>query len=349
MAEATQENLRDRNGQGDRGVETSHHPKTDPRRDDTNYYGIPPLKPAHWTWEIYTYFWVGGIGAGVHLISTIARLLGYEDKALMRTSRYTLLAAMIISPILLILDLGRPERFLNMLRILKLRSPMSLGSWALSILGALSGLLATFQAAQDGLLGRGLLSRLIKGLVPERLLSILALPFALFVGAYGGILIAATSIPIWARNWLLMGPTFLASAISTGISWISLVLHLGKWGEERTLEALQRAERVVLIIESALMAGSLIKMGRWGKPLYSKKLAPLFFGGTVLGGILAPLALLFGKETRAKGLLSSALVLVGGFVFRYVLVDAGRKSAEDPEAYFTFAKKENVPEPADES
>jgi formate-dependent nitrite reductase membrane component NrfD len=345
MAEATQENLRDRNGQVDRGVETSHHPKTDPRRDDTNYYGIPPLKPAHWTWEIYTYFWVGGIGAGVHLVSTIARLLGYEDKALFRTGRYTLLVCMIISPILLIMDLGRPERFLNMLRILKLRSPMSLGSWALSVLGTFSGLLATSQAAQDGLLGRGMLPRLIKTLVPERLLSVLALPFALFVGAYGGILIAATSIPIWARNWLLMGPTFLASAISTGLSWLSLVLHLGKWGEERTLEALRRAERVILLVESALMAGSLIKMGRWGRPLYSKKLAPLFFGGTILGGIAAPLALLSGKETRPKSLLSSVLVLIGGFAFRYVLVDAGRSSAQDPEAYFTFAKKENVPEP----
>src|SRR5919112_3632298 len=184
MAEATQENLRDRNGEVDRGVETSHHPKPDPGRDDTNYYGIPPLKPAHWTWEIYTYFWVGGIGAGVHLISTVARLLGYEDKALMRTSRYTLLAAMIVSPIILIMDLGRPERFFNMLRILKLRSPMSLGSWALSIFGSLGGLIATSQAAHDGLLGRNLLSRTITKAIPERIAAVVALPFALFVGAY---------------------------------------------------------------------------------------------------------------------------------------------------------------------
>ncbi len=347
MADTTQESLQDRNWQADGRVETSHHPKTDPQSGDKGYYGIPPLKAPPWTWEIFVYFWIGGIGAGVHLASVIGQLLGWKDKAFFRASRYTVLVTMIISPILLILDLGRPERFLNMLRILKLRSSMSLGSWALFAFGSLGGLIATSQAAQDGLLGRNLLSRMVTKMIPERMLSVLTLPFALFIGAYGGILIAATSIPMWARNWFLMGPTFLASAVSTGLSWLSFVLHLGEWGERRTLEALQRAERIILLIEAGLMAGSLVKMGRWGKPLLSKKLAPLFFGGTILGGILAPLALLSGKETRGKSLLSSVLVLLGGLAFRYAMVDGGKMSAKDPEAYFTFAKKENVPETED--
>ncbi len=347
MADTTRESLQDRDGQVEGRVETSHHPRTDPEREDKGYYGIPPLKAPPWTWEIFVYFWIGGIGAGVHLVSTVAQLLGYKDKALFRTAHYTVLVSMILSPILLISDLGRPERFYNMLRILKLRSPMSLGSWALLGFGNLGGLIAVSQAARDGLLGQGALPRLIKALIPERLLSILALPFALFIGAYGGILIAATSVPMWARNWLLMGPTFLASAISTGLSWLSLVLHLGHWGEKRTLGALHRAERMVILAEAGLMAASLVKMGRWGKPLLSKRLAPLFFGGTIVGSILAPLALLSGKETRSKSLLSSVLVLLGGLAFRYVMVEGGKMSAKDPEAYFTFAKKENVPESED--
>jgi formate-dependent nitrite reductase membrane component NrfD len=347
VADTTQESLQDRDGRADTKVETSHHPKTDPGRDDKGYYGIPPIKKAHWTWEIFVYFWVGGIGAGAHLASVVGQLLGWEDKAFFRASRYSVLVSMILSPILLISDLGRPERFYNMLRILKLRSPMSLGSWSLFLFGNLGGLVAASQAAQDGLLGRNLLSLTLAKAIPVRLLSVLALPFALFVGAYGGILIAATSVPLWARNWLLMGPTFLASGTSTGLSWLSFVLHLGDWGEKHTLEALRRAERVVLLMEAGLMAGSLVRMGRWGKPLRSKKLAPLFFGGTLLGGITVPLALLSGKETRPKGLLSSALVLLGGLAFRYVMVDGGRMSANDPEAYFTFAKEENAPEPGD--
>ena len=347
MADVTQESLQDRDGQADGRPETSHHPRTDPERKDKGYYGIPPLKAPPWTWEIFVYFWIGGIGVGAHLASVIAQLLGWKDRAFFRTSRYTVLAAMILSPLLLISDLGRPERFLNMLRILKLRSPMSLGSWALLVFGNLGGLVAASQAARDGLLGSNLLSRTLVKAIPDRALSVLTLPFALFIGAYGGILIAATSVPMWARNWFLMGPTFLASAISTGLSWLSLVLHLGHWGERRTLEALRRAERIILLVEAGLMAGSLIKMGRWGKPLLSGKLAPLFFGGTLLGGIAAPLALLSGKETRGKGLLSSLLVLIGGLAFRYVMVEGGKMSAKDPEAYFTFAQKENAPEPED--
>jgi formate-dependent nitrite reductase membrane component NrfD len=347
MADATQESLQSRDGQVDGRAQTSHHPKTDPEREDKGYYGIPPLKAPPWIWSVWLYFWIGGIGGGAHFVSTVAQLMGYKDKALYRTAHYTVLVSMMLSPVLLIWDLGRPERFLNMLRILKLRSPMSLGSWALFIFGNLGGLIATSQAARDGLLGRNLLSRTIIKVVPERMLSVMALPFAFFVGAYGGILIAATSVPMWARNWLLMGPTFIASGISTGLSWLSFVLHLGEWGEKRTHEALQRAERIVLLIEAGLMAGSLVKMGRWGKPLLSKKFAPLFFGGTLLGGIAVPLALLSGKGTRGKSLLSSALVLLGGLAFRYVMVEAGKVSAQDPEAYFTFAQQENVPLPED--
>src|SRR3712207_1889738 len=151
-------------------------------------------------------------------------------------------------------DLGRPERFYNMLRIVKLRSPMSNQSWALIIFGQLSGLIAAKQAAEDGLLGRNFLSRLLIRFIPARLLTVIGLPFALFIGANTGILISATSVPIWARNWLLNGPTFLSSGISTALSFLSFVLHVGRWGEERTLHVLRRAERVVILIEGALVA-----------------------------------------------------------------------------------------------
>ncbi len=340
MADTTRETPQTGNGH----VETSHHPRTDSEREGRDYYGIPPIKEHTWTWEVPIYFWLGGIGAGAHLISTVAQLLGWKDKAFFRATRYTVLATMILSPILLIMDLGRPERFYNMLRIVKLRSPMSTGSWALTIFGVLSGLIAAAQAARDGLLGRdNILVRLVKTFIPDRLLSVLALPVGLYVGLYSGILLSATSVPMWARNFLLMGPTFLSSGLSTGLSATSFVLHLGDWGEKKTLEALRRAERISLIIEGGLLAASLARMGRWGKPLYSKKLAPLFFGGTVVGGILAPLALLSGRESRSRGLLASVLALLGGLALRFAMIEGGRLSARDPQATFTFAKRENLP------
>jgi formate-dependent nitrite reductase membrane component NrfD len=254
---------------------------------------------------------------------------------------------MILSPILLIWDLGRPERFYNMLRVLKLRSPMSTQSWSVSAFGNLSGLIAARQAAEDGLLGDdNPLVRLVK-LIPARTLSILALPVGLNVGSNTGNLISATSVPLWARNWLFMGPTFLASGLSTALSWLSLVLHLTNSGEKKTLRTLHRAEKAIIVIEAGLMATSLARMSRWSKPLFSREVAPLFVGGTLLGGLVAPMALLFGKETRKKSLLASILVLAGGLAFRFAIIKGGRIGADDPEAYFTFASGESAPQPED--
>ena len=348
MSDATREDVGAHNGHvADGKVETSHHPRTDPERDDKGYYGIPPIKKAHWTWQVPVYFWVGGIAAGVHLFSAVAQLVGHEDKALTRTSRYAVLVAMALSPVLLIWDLGRPERFLNMLRVFKLRSPMNTQSWALTAFGNIAGLLAAKQVVEDGLLGRSLLLRLAAKLIPARLLAVVGLPVGLYVGANTGVLISATSVPIWAKNWLFMAPTFLASGVSTGLSLLSFVLHAGHWGRDKTLNVLRRAERAVLVIETALVAASMIRMGRWGKPLTTGKIGALFLGGAVGGGILAPLALLFSRESRGKSLLASTLVLSGGLAFRFAIILAGRKSADDPEAYFSFAKKDNVPEPED--
>ncbi len=347
MTDATQQELRDRDGHGPNQVRTSHQPKADPEQGGRDYYGIPPIKKAHWTWQIPLYFWLGGIMAGVALFSAVSKLVGKEDPAVTRIGRYFSVISMVLSPILLIWDLGRPERFLNMMRIWKLRSPMSNQSWALVAYGNVSGALMARQAAEDGLLGRNFLSRLLIRLVPDRVLQVLALPLALFIGSNTGTLLSATSVPIWARNWMLMGPTFLASGVSTGLSFISLVLNLLRTGRRDTHHALQRAEKVMLLVEAGTIAASLARMSRWGKPLLTGKIGALFVGGTLLGGIVAPFALLLGKETRNKSMLASVLVLLGGLAFRFAVVHAGRKSAEDPEAYFSFARGENAPQPED--
>ena len=343
MAEATRGSAQERNGR----VGSSHHPETDQRREDKNYYGVPPIKHAHWTWQIPIYFWIGGLGAGAHMFSTVAQLLGHRDEALQRASRYTVLVTMILSPILLIWDLGRPERFYNMMRILKLRSPMSVQTWSLLVFGNLAGLLAARQAAKDGLLGSNVISRLAIQTIPDRLLSVLALPVGLNVGSNTGNLLSATSVPLWARNWLFMGPVFLASGLSTALSWLSLVLNLTRSGEEKTLRVLHRAEKATILIEAGLITASLARMGRWSKPLFSREVAPLFVGGTLLGGILAPFLLLSGKESRGKSRIASVLALAGGLAFRFAMIRGGRMSADDPEAYFTFASGESAPQPED--
>ena len=88
-----------------------------------------------WTWEIPLYFWFGGIAAGSSFVALACDLAG--DEASAAVARKVALGALVPSPPLLIMDLGRPERFYNMLRIFKPRSPMSMGAWALTAFGGL--------------------------------------------------------------------------------------------------------------------------------------------------------------------------------------------------------------------
>src|SRR5437764_10832883 len=85
-----------------------------------NYYDLPLIKKAHWKWEVVLYFFLGGIAGGSYLAATLADLLGSaRDAALIRAGRYLSFVCIVLSPILLVKDLGRPERFLHMLRVLK--------------------------------------------------------------------------------------------------------------------------------------------------------------------------------------------------------------------------------------
>ena len=119
----------------------------------STYYNVPLIKKAHWGWEIYMYFYLGGIAGGSYLVSALADLLGIRKASgLIRAGRYLSLVCIIQSLLLLIKDLGRPWRFHHMLRVLKFRSAMSLGTWGLSTFGLLCGFTAANQLVQDGLL-----------------------------------------------------------------------------------------------------------------------------------------------------------------------------------------------------
>src|SRR6185312_15572237 len=98
---------------------------------ETGYYGLPLLKEPQWTPEVPLYFFVGGAAGASAVIATAAHLLT-DDQRLVRSARMVAAAGGVISPALLISDLGVPSRFLNMLRVFKLQSPMSMGAWTLA-------------------------------------------------------------------------------------------------------------------------------------------------------------------------------------------------------------------------
>jgi len=302
------------------------------------YYGSPVIKAPHWKWLIINYFFCGALAGGGFTIATLAELFS-KDRGLVRAGRYLSFAALVPSMPLLILDLGRPERFLNMLRIVKLRSPMSLGSWALTGLGLFSGLAAGLQLLAD-MTHRDLLPG------PRRLIGVLGLPFSVFVAGYTGLLLAITNVPLWAKNYLLMGPTFMASAFSSTFAALSIILGFGEGDRERSAKGVARAEVICLSAELGLLTVGIIRLGGLGKPLTTGKWGMLFWPLTYVNGIVLPLILQLtgpargNNRTRAQRTATALQVLAGGYVLRMLMIFAGRESANRPADYFEYTSRE---------
>ena len=307
-----------------------------------DYYGMPAIHGSHWNWLVVWYFFLGGISAASHVIATIAGLAGGdENKNIERTGRYISFLAFLPCPLLLILDLGRPERFVNMLRVVKLRSPMSLGSWGLSSFGGSTVLAALLQAARDGLLGRSR-AAVVVGQIPTAAPAVAGSGPALFVGGYTGVLLGATAVPLWGKNALLLGPLFLNSAFSTAVATINLGLALQGERAHAAAERLEALDRVLISSELALLAASRANLGELASPITTGRTGALLTYGTVGAGLIAPLAIQTinrRRRSRFLSLLASVLVLGGGFILRYAMIAGGHDSANDPQATFAYTRK----------
>lgn len=307
------------------------------------YYGVPPIHKPHWKWLIVFYFFFGGIAGAAYAVAAIADAAGPTgDRAVGRAGRYLSLAALLPSPILLILDLGRPERFYLMLRVVKLRSPMSVGTWGLTAFSGFCALSAAVQAATDRRLGDGPLAHRLARL-PAGPIGIVGTPVALFVAGYTGVLLAATAVPLWTKRAMLLGPLFLASAFSNAVAGIVLILALTPRTLRPTLRRLARLQMLALLVESAVFAAWSEGLGTTSRPLIEGTTGRLVRHGVTGAGVAAPLViqaaggLLPDRLARWLTLASSVLVLGGGFALRYAVVVAGGDSADDPAATFDLA------------
>lgn len=317
---------------------TGYTPNPQEEQQEVSYYDAPVLKQPIWRWEIIWYFFFGGLAAGSYVIASIAALFGSrEDRAVARTGYYLSLLALLPCPPLLIKDLGRPERFLNMLRIFKVKSPMSMGVWGLLGFSFFSGTAAAHQAARDGYLGRWWGARILAAL-PQKLLALPGVGFGTFLGGYTGVLLAATSIPLWSRSKLL-GAVFVSSAMSTSSALISLVLRLSG-APASALHKLERMEWAALLVEMTGLFAFLRGSGRAARPLVGNGPAEhgltfwrfVFGGGLALPFLLQTLSLLSGsskRRTSVRGVLISLLVLTGGYFLRRTLIEAGHTSSAD--------------------
>ena len=309
--------------------------KADPDEPSSarGYYGLPVLKTPVWRWEVWSYFFLGGLAAGSFVVASLARVFGDErDRSISRAGYLISLAAVLLCPSLLIKDLGRPGRFLNMLRVFKPESPMSVGVWGLLSFSACATL-----AASRELFGnqRGPLGGLAR-LIPPRGIAAIGTGMSILLGGYTGILLSVTSVPLWSRSRLL-GPAFLASALSSGVSAITLALSVRAGTPTSSLEKLDRLKLVAISAEAAAMAGFVRSTDRAARPLLDpEQYGRHFIAGAVgLGMVIPALATLIpSARGRRSTVLASLCGLLGGVLLRYAVVEGGRASAEDPEATF---------------
>jgi len=276
-----------------------------------------------WRWFIVAYFFFGGLAGGSYFLATLMDLFGKG-----RDRRLTQLGYLIAFPLVglcglvLTVDLGRPERFWHMLiesetfrPIIKTYSPMSLGAWALLCFGGCAFLSFVAVLAERGWLVWPLLRHLSPPAFVGRLVTVIGALLGFYVAGYTGVLLAVTNRPIWADTTLL-GLTFLISAASTSAA---LLILLGSWGNvsSDSIDALERFDASVLVLEAAAIAALIGSLGRialvwlsgWG----------VLLAMMVLGGIVLPLYM----RWRARGprwALRPVLILLGGLILRAVIV-----------------------------
>ncbi len=285
------------------------------------------IQDPHWGWYIVWYFFLGGIAGGAYFLAAIADFFGGpRERQMAKVGYYIALPLVVVCGILLILDLGTPSRFLNMLREFKWHSPMSVGAWGLAVFGAfatVSAVLAYYERGAMPVLTLPEASRLQL----RRVIGLVGTLAGFFLASYTGVLLASTAVPMWTQA-RLMGALFLASGASTGIAAIAVVawlrgMELGPiWGK------IHRFDMFAIAWEAILLVALLVSLGAAAAPIVSGRFAALFWIGLVGLGLVIPFVLQLrggGHQGRASfgTVLPAILVLIGGLVLRYVVIMGG--------------------------
>jgi formate-dependent nitrite reductase membrane component NrfD len=313
-----------------------------PDSKPTTYYNRPMIKPPHWKWWIPLYFFIGGVAAGAAFFGALADLFGgVEHRSTVRHARYLSLILAALCPIPLILDLGRPARFHHMLRVVKLSSPLNLGTFILTGFGLTSGILAARQAAEDNFILRreSALGRLAR-LLPDKPFAVLHALLGMALGGYTGTLLAVTAVPLWAAAGILLGPLFLAASITSGSAALVLLGLLSRRQSRAARRDLEVVANIGTLAQLGLAAAhERLVPERISRPLWRGRWGAIFRYGTIGSGLCAPLLLrLLARISgrRLEPLFSAAaalLALLGALVERFAFVEAGKLSAQDPLAY----------------
>jgi hypothetical protein len=281
------------------------------------YHDQPVLKEPVWIWSIPVYFYVGGVAGVAGTLGAAAQKAGRGDlENLVVQCRRLSAAGSMLGAVLLVIDLGRPERFLNMLRVFRPTSALSVGSWLLAAHGgastaavALGGRAAGFADAAGATAG------------------VTGLPMS----GYTGVLLGDTAIPLWHATRRSLPLLFVASAGAAAASALEVVDL-----SERERRVVRRFGLVAKVLEVAAMrmverdAGALERVGRPLKNGLSGSMWSAARGAAVASAALSALP----HGGRGRRWLSAALGTVASLGLRTALFHAGKVSSRDPRATF---------------
>lgn len=301
-----------------------------PSADFRSYYGRPVLKPPAWEWGIPAYLFAGGLSAGAAVLGAGADLTGRP--ALRRVGRLGALGALAASTYLLVGDLGRPARFLYMLRAAKPSSPMSIGTWILASYGP-----GTALAGMAELLPGWLRERL-----PGRLLCAATRPAGLASAAiapalasYTAVLLSQTAVPAWneAHRRLPFVFTGSAAASGAGLAMIFAPVHeagparkLGIVGAAAELTFSRLVEQGLGVVGEAYTTGRPHRLRGWSECLT--------LAGAIGSAVAAP-------HSRAASAVSGLALLAGSALQRFGVFEAGVESTKDPK-YVVVPQRERL-------
>lgn len=289
------------------------------------YYGQPVIKEPVWIWSVPAYLFTGGVTGGAATLAATAQVLHRQDlQWLVERGRWVALAGGLTSTGLLIHDLGRPARFLNMLRVFRPTSAMSMGSWTLASFSGAASVAAVAPVVLPGRWGRALgnLGGLAAGLLGPLL------------GTYTGVLLSDTAVPVWGATRRQLPLLFGASATAGAADVLDLLdpdpaservtrrlATTGKAAELAAGIAVERAAHEEPEVGPALTSGVAGDLWRASKGLTALSL--------VTSAAPVPRGL-----RRVRRVVTAVLGVVGGLAMRFALVRAGTASARDPQATF---------------
>lgn len=322
--------MSDRDGRRRKGGGREHgeQPMVPPA-EFTSYYGRPVVKASPWEHDIPAYLFMGGIAAGSSLLSAGADLT--DRPVLRRTGRVGALVGLTLSLLALVKDLGRPERFHHMLRVAKPTSPMSVGTWILTLYGPFAGLAGAAELLPPRLRSTPLGRLLGWSARPAGLTAAVVAPA---VASYTAVLLTNTATPTWHAAHRHLPFVFVgsASAASGGLALLAAPVH--EAGPARRLAV--GGALLELAVEHHMERG----MGITAEPLHHGHAGRLMRASkalTVVGAVGAGL----GRRSRLLSAASGAALMAGSACLRFGVFEAGQESARDPR-YTVVPQRERV-------